>query len=410
MTTVLYEDAYDMEIITSDVDNLSINSHEEIIVVDEEQTTLDMKISLPDDIADLTMKQVDRLATKSAESHMVYPTGITAIDDWCEGGFSPGKLILLAAYPNFGKSACLQTFVRGMLDLSNDTIALCFSIDDTMADYYSRYLAGESKIPIWCVNQANNRQLHDTNHGTSYEQNYANGYNRFKSFTSRRMMVKGAMDVMSSDRTAPTALEAIEKIIKDTYIAVRTKCNMRPQLIVTVDSPRNIKVKEGNLASNPTALVEYIGSTVKSWLDLSVDINGESERIDPIILTTEHIKKLPREQKRPGMDDIKDSITLQYHADMVLMLWNDACYKARVLKTQEPSDMLFERTDLKDKRNKNRNAMDPVVELSLGKNKMGRMHYSGASATTLLYFYQDQSRMVEISDKTEFDSYACLMD
>lgn len=407
MTTVMY-DLGELECLPNNIDTLEIE--QSVATVSATQEELVLETCLPDEIVDETMLHVDTLANKAESNHMVYPTGITSIDDWCEGGFSPGKLILVASFPNMGKSAILTTLIRGLLDLNKDTIALCFSIDDTTSDFLSRYLAGEGSIPIWAVNQAGNRKAHDVNHGTDYDGGYNRGYNRFKSFTSKRLMVKGAMDIMSSEKNAPSPLDVIADTIKDVYTKVRTKSGTRPQLVITVDSPRNIKIKEGNLASNPTALVEYIGSSVKSWLDLSVTIDGVKERIDPIIITTEHIKKLPREQKRPGMDDIKDSITLQYHADMVLMLWNDACYRARVLKTQEPSDMLFERKDLRDKRNKNKNAMDPVVELSLSKNKMGRMQYSGAASTSFLYFYQDQSRMIEITDKAEFDTYACLID
>lgn len=367
-------------------------------------------LSLTDECVAATLRDLHALLSRSESSHAIYPTGIQSIDDWTSGGLQPGKLILLAAFPNFGKTAILQTITRGLMELNDDVIVMALSLDDTVGDYISRYLAGEGHLPIWAVQQGANRRAHDAARGTEYESRLSRAVTRFETFTAKRMLVRGKRDVTQYGKGALSTLELIEQLICETYISVRTRSGRRPQLVVTVDSPRNIKIKEGGLAANPTALVEYIGSSIKEMLDLSVDIDGARERIEPIIITTEHIKKLPKEQKRPGMDDIKDSITLQYHADLVMMLWNDACYRARVLKTQDPSDMVFARPDLPDKRNGGRPSLDPVVELTLAKNKMGRMQYSGASSTDLFKFYQDQSRMEEITERVEFDTYACYLE
>ena len=365
---------------------------------------------LPADRVSTTLQDLAGLMARSESTRSVYPTGIAQLDGWIDGGITPGNLIALCASPNFGKSAVLQSITRGMLDLNKDVIVMAYTIDDNVYNYLARYLAGEGHLPIWAVTQAQGRRRCDETNGTNYEACFQRGKQRFTEYTAQRLMLLGLQDIMLPGKGAPSPLDVIEEQIKTTYRAVRTSAGQRPQLVLTIDSPRNIKIKEGNLASNPTALTEYIGSTVKSWLDLTLEIDGQKERIEPIIFTTEHIKKLPKEQKRPGMDDIKDSVTLQYHADMVLMLWNDPCYRARILKTQEPSQMIFARRDIAYKSKSGRTIMDPVVELTLSKNKMGRMEYGGASATDLFRFYQDQSRVEEITDRIEFDTYACYLE
>ena len=365
---------------------------------------------LPERIRERSLEDLDNLITRSESDHAVYPTGFAALDEWTDGGISPGKLILLGALPNYGKTAVLQTLLRGMVDLNSDVIAMAFSLDDTVSDYLARYLAGEGRLPIWACQQATNRRGADRRLGTNYEERFERSCTRYRNYTSKRLMIKGKRDITLQGKNVEGPLEIIERNIQEVYNAVRTSSGRRPQLVITIDSPRNIKIKEGGLASNPTAMTEFIGSGIKEMLDSQVVIDGKTERIEPIIFTTEHIKKLPKDQVRPGADDIKDSITLQYHADLLLMLWNDACYRARVLKQDKVSEMTFDRPDLPDKRNNGRPSLDPIVELTLGKNKDGRMHYGGSTSTDLFKFYQDQSRVEEITDRAEFDLYAAMME
>jgi hypothetical protein len=148
-----------------------------------------------------------------------------------------------------------------------------------------------------------------------------------------------------------------------------------------------------------------IGKRIKEMIDTQV--NGV--RIDPIILVTEHLKKgiLGGNRTRPTMDDLKDSIGPQYDASLILSLWNDLAYHAQI--GGGDSDLYFERDDLPADPYTREPVKDPIVEVHILKNKLGRMNYNTGGAVSLYKLYQEHTRLAPITDSTEHERYAQLL-
>lgn len=316
----------------------------------------------------------------------VYPCGIKQLDRWIDGGFSPGSLTLLAARPNSGKTLALSKIVRGMLSERENVIIVACALDDTALTFNARWLAMESHLSIAKVRDNRKRTPEEHAHLLTVRETIAQTY-------LNRMVVLGASDIQSD-------ITRLEEALKAIYRDAAESSTMRPQLVVTLDSPRNLDWSSvPGLVGNPSAMTEHAGRRVKALLDLTVD--GQS--VEPIIFCTEHLKKLAKEVKRPGPDDIKDSIGPQYDGNLILMLWNDLAYSTTVLRQQ--SDLYFERTDLPPVNAYGDLRRDPVVELTIAKNKMGAMDYNAGMNTALFKMYQEQSRMDAVTDPEEYLRY-----
>jgi len=344
---------------------------------------------LPDDLFNTTIRDIDYIDARSREDLTFFKTGFGKIDKWCGGGFRPATQILLAARPNFGKSSILQSLLKNLIKLNENVIVLAISLDDTKSTFLSRWIAGDTECAISTVEDRATRNQ-------DQEERVQESYRKFKIDYARKMMVLDAADIQGK-------LDNIEAQMKHVFAKVCSVNDKKPQLVVTIDSPRNLNFSHvSGLSANPAASTEYVGRRIKEMLAMEV----EGVPVEPIILCTDHLKKLPPGIKRPGPDDIKDSIGPQYDANLILMLWNDLCYCKTVTRTD--SDMKFRRDDLLDPRT-GECPYDPVVEISLAKNKMGRMDYANGGGIALFKFYQEQSRMVPITSRDEYMSYANLI-
>ena len=355
-------------------------------------------VGLNDPFAQITRNCLDELIDQSNAENSVYATGLSHVDSWFSGGIPPGRLIFIAAAAGYGKTATITTILDNMIRIHDDVIVLACVIDDTQQEFISRWLAMKAQIPIDAIQQV---QLRSKNpqHMAAFE----SAVQEFNDVTSRRMLVLGADDVTQKSREEPTSIVQIADKIRELYLDIRTRTGKRPQIVMLVDSPRDIRCADSNIESNANALVNHISGGLKNMLTMHVDVDGKPEAIQPIIFATEHLRKLPREQKRPTLYDLKDNVELSYRANAVLMLWNDMVYRVQMRKNNERSPMLFERTDLIDPRT-GQNEWDAVVEITLSKSKVGRTHF-GTQATALFRFYQEQSRMEEITDPDEYLTY-----
>ena len=358
-------------------------------------------LELPDSLCNITLDSLEALVKQSNAHHAVYKTGIKQLDYLVSGGIPPGQLILLAAKAGFGKSSILVTALNSMIRMHDDVIVIACIIDDTPEAFIARWLAMMAKIPIDAVEQLSLRESK-----TEYMTKYSEAVGNFRENILKRLLVFGADDLRQISKNSPDPIENISEKIKETYSAVRTRSGRRPQIIVMIDSPRDLRVKSPGVSSNADA-IDFIGSGLKNMLTIHAHINGVSEPIRPIIWTTEHLRKLPRDQKRPTLEDLKDTIELSYRANLVLMLWNDMVYNVQMRKT-DVSPMMFERRDLTDPRT-GLPEKDAVIELTVCKSKVGRTHY-GASSTVLFKFYQEQSYAAEITDRNEFLTYIAQME
>lgn len=345
---------------------------------------------LPDELQQKSTEFLDYLEERSKEKTVVFKTGIKVLDNVISGGFSPATQVLLAARPNAGKSNLLQTIIRGLLehDIDDNVIVVSYSLDDAKTTFYHRMLAGMCHLPIEIIQQDHKRT--DEDRRIIYDM-----VTYFKETISRKLLVRDTTDIGAR-------IDRLGNDIADIFKKSYDYSGKKPQMIVTLDSARNLDMSyvEG-LAANPTAATEYASRRIKDMLSMQVD----GVMVEPIILMTEHLRKLPNGVKRPGADDIKDSIGVQYDSNLTLMLWNDLSYSRTV--TREESEMYFTYSEPRRDGGGTVTYMDPIVELSVDKNKMGRMNFS-ADSISLFKFYQNQSRMEQLTGD-EYRNYARLI-
>jgi hypothetical protein len=72
---------------------------------------------------------------------------------------------------------------------------------------------------------------------------------------------------------------------------------------------------------------------------------------------------------------------------------------------RQQSDLYFERTDLPPINAYGDYRRDPVVELTIAKNKMGAMDYNAGMNTAFFRMYQEQSRMDAVTNPEEYLRY-----
>lgn len=342
---------------------------------------------------ELPLKVERRKPTKKNKSCGFGMTTISiekdCVDDYYGFTIDGDQRFLLEDFTVTHNSAIIQQMCRGLLR-SPDTILISLALDDNVPTWWSRLLASVARIPIGHVMQSQKRTEDE-------DKKFTQTLELIKPFLSR-IMVLGASDIASS-------LEKAKEIIADVFTKVYESSGNRPQLIIPIDSPRNLDFSHiSGLASNPAAQTEYAGRRVKDLLDMVV--NGV--RVDPIVICTDHLKKMMLGSlHRPSADDLKDSIGPQYDGNLIMMLWNDLCFSKTV--SGKETFLFFKRDDLEKDLVSGDYPYDPIVELRLSKNKMGRMNYNLGSGVALFKFYQEQSRMEAIEDAEEYRKYASFI-
>lgn len=290
-------------------------------------------------------------------------------------------------------TAILYAMGSGLLQ-NRDVLLVSLNLDDAKRTFYGRFMASVAKLRISHVTNAQHRTQGE-------EVKYQAALQAMRNI-AHRLVVLGANDTQCR-------IDIIKQKLEDIFDRSSMTSGERPQLVILFDSPRNLSFTHvQGLTGNQNAMTEHSGRQVKALLDMHV--NGTP--VEPIIISTEHLKKLDKTIKRPGADDLKDSIGPQYDANMILMLWNDLCNSTTI--THDHTELYFNRdgncdSELPRDPLTGDYVRNPILELALSKNKMGPMDYNSGSGIALFKFYQEQSRVVPIDDPNEYTRYADLI-
>ena len=267
-------------------------------------------------------------------------------------GFDNG-LILLPAESNAGKSAIMMNIVEDMvMHKPNKLFGIYFSLDDSKHEIIPRVIAMREGINISTVAKPQRIQ-NMINNGVENSaeleielQKRQQGINNLKA-NSNKMMIVDSNKVKTLDEMKAY----IERVIN--YVkALDPEMNV----VVAIDSIKDIILDDHYNIKTTNEASDFIARAVKHW---TVEFNI-------LIFSSVHLRKL-NGNRRPTLDDLKDSNVLVYEASVIWLLFND------VSKNKQGAKLFYREEGVDEKL--------PVIEFDWAKNKK-----SSFKGRTFAYF------------------------
>lgn len=276
-------------------------------------------------------------------------------------GFDNG-LILLPAESNAGKSAVMMNILEDLvMNESNKLFGLYFSLDDSKHEIIPRLIAMREGIHISTVAKPQRVQnMIDNNVENADELSIEllkreQGINNLKSNANRMMIVDS-----SKVRTLDEMKAYIDKVVN--YVKAMDE---EMNVVVAIDSVKDIILDDHYGIKTTNEASDFIARAVKHW---TVELNL-------LIFSSVHLRKL-NGNRRPTLDDLKDSNVLVYEASVIWLLFNDVSKNKQAAK-------LFYREEGNDEKL-------PLIEIDWAKNKK-----SSFKGRTFCYFAPQMSRAAE---------------
>lgn len=288
-------------------------------------------------------------------------------------GVGPG-LYICAGPSNAGKSAIMMNMVYdACMHEENNLFGLYFSLDDSRNEIIPRVVAMDQSIPISVVGKparyrnyieavnANGTQESDMDKVIKFEEylmKRSEGLNKLKDNANRFKV---------EDSTRCTTLNQIENFIKNAIEYIKT-IDEEMNLIVAIDSINDIQLDPEYKSNSNNDRIDIVSKTVKHW---TVKYNL------PIFAST-HLRKL-NGNRRPTIDDLKESNTLVYEASVIWLVYNDVSANkqgAKIFYAEEVEGGVVEKK--------------PIIELDWAKNK--KSSYKGLS---FCFFSPEHSKATE---------------
>lgn len=328
--------------------NIENNNKENEVVFDFMEST----------ISDLD--RFDTLAWSKGDGYCFpkYPK-ITSYLEGLEEG-----LYLVCGESNTGKSALMMNLLYDLCMHSNNKLfGIYYSLDDTKFEIIPRIIAMDQSIPIGVgakpqryqnlIDQGDENAIMYMQYiearKTGLEKLRSNN-NHFKIEDSES--IKTAEDIF-------THMKQLQHYVK----SIDPEMN----IVVAIDALDDIRFANKHFGSTTDRHAE-IARTVKQWVvDLHVPIFG-----------SRHLSKL-RQNRRPNLDDLKDSNEYVYEASVVWLVHND------VSKNKQAANVYYSAEGTVEKL--------PVLEIDWAKNKK-----SSFKGRTYAYFIPEYSKATECND------------
>lgn len=270
-------------------------------------------------------------------------------------------LYLFAAESNVGKSAIMANIIWDACTcVENNLFGIYYSLDDSSHDIIPRVIAMDQLIPISVVAkpQRFKAMIESAAENSAY---YQECLNKRTAGLNRLRALNGTFKIM--DGTRIKSAEEMYDHMRLMQIHVKA-LNPKANIIVAIDSVDDVRFAD-RYFNNTTDRHAEIAKTIKEWaIELHIPIFG-----------SRHLSKL-KQNRRPVMDDMKDSNEYAYEASVVFMLYND------VSKNKQAAKIYTNEEGVEGK--------SPVIEIDWAKNK--KSSYKGR---TYCYFSPEFSKAVE---------------
>lgn len=321
----------------------------------------DEEIVQAEDFFTVMVEDLNEFEEKSWSKGNGYKTPkFPMISDKLEGLDS--GLYLLPAESNAGKSAMMMNIVEDLVMYQeNKLFGLYFSLDDSKHEIIPRLIAMREGIRIGTVAKPQRAQnMINENHEEAQLlidelAKREAGINNLKANSNRFMIV---------DSTKVKTLDEMKAYIERVYNYVKA-IDPEMNLVVAIDSIKDIRLDDHYNIKTTNEASDFIAREVKHW----------TVEFDMPIFSSVHLRKL-NGNRRPTLDDLKDSNVLVYEASVIWLLFNDVSKNKQGAK-------IFHRLE-------NQEEKLPIIEFDWAKNK--KSSYKGRS---FCYFAPEMSRAAE---------------
>lgn len=251
-------------------------------------------------------------------------------------------MFLFAAESNVGKSALMMSALYSACTCEeNKLCGLYVSLDDQEDDIFSRIIAMQQMIPI-SVAAKPTRWETAIAESPEKENVYRDWLNKREEGIKSLTDVSGRFVLVDSEE-----IKSGEKLLdymKKYQCYVRATKGEDWNIIVAIDSLSDIRFADQPKLQE-RALHDYIAKTVKDWTkELHIPIFGSV-----------HMRKL-NGNRRPTLDDLKESGEYVYESSVTFLLHND------VSKNQEAANVFYQGEDPEE-------GKQPIIEIHWAKNK-----------------------------------------
>ena len=270
-------------------------------------------------------------------------------------------LYLFAGESNSGKSA---TMMNLLFDIAthpeNNLFGIYYSLDDSKYEILPRIIAMDQSIPISVASKPQRYQnkVDNAEEGAVIYQDWLDrrkqGLQRLRDLKEQFKVVDG-----NTIKNAEQLHDHIRKV--EVYL---NAFDPDKKLIIAIDALNDIRFASKNYKPG-NELNTAIAQTVKDW----------SVEFDIPIFGSTHLRKL-NQNRRPVLDDLKESSEYVYEASMVWLVYND------VSKNKQSANIYYNEEGVEEKK--------PIIELDWAKNKK-----SSFKGRTYHYFTPEMSKLSE---------------
>jgi replicative DNA helicase len=283
-------------------------------------------------------------------------------------------MYLFAAESNVGKSAVMTNVQYDMCTCpENNLFGIYFSLDDSKFEIMPRIIAMDQLIPISVASKPQ-RYMTAIENGEENSALYADWLEKRKEGLIKLRELNKMFKITDSSKIK-TAEDMYEYMLRAKIFIKSIDANSN--ISVSIDSVNDIKFGE-KYFNNSVDKHSEIARTIKDWTtDLRVPIFGAC-----------HLRKI-NANRRPTLDDLKESIEYVYESSVVWLLYND------VSKNKQSANIYYNAEGIEGK--------SPIIEMDWAKNKK-----SSFKGNTYNYFSPQYSRIAEC-DKELMKRYDSLI-
>ena len=356
-----------------------INQYKEILNEDKQPKPVSISDLLGKEIETLELRDEDEEIVQAEDFFTVMVEDLNEFEEksWNKGngyktprfpmisdkleGLDSG-LYLLPAESNAGKSAMMMNIVEDLVMCEeNKLFGLYFSLDDSKHEIIPRLIAMREGIRIGTVAKPQRAQnMINENHEEAQLlidelAKREAGINNLKANSNKFMI---------TDSTKVKTLDEMKAYIERVYNYIKA-IDPEMNLVVAIDSIKDIRLDDHYNIKTTNEASDFIAREVKHW----------TVEFDMPIFSSVHLRKL-NGNRRPTLDDLKDSNVLVYEASVIWLLFND------VSKNKQGAKLFYREEGKEEKL--------PVIEFDWAKNKK-----SSFKGRTFNYFSPEMSRAVE---------------
>ena len=273
-------------------------------------------------------------------------------------------LYLVAGESNTGKSALMMNMVYDLCsNPDNKLFGIYYLLDDTKYDIIPRIVAMDQSIPIGVVAKPQRYQnmidAAEENSATyqMYLDKRKDGLEKLRTQNNCFKIEDGS--VIKSAEEMFQHMKQLQHYVK----AIDPEMN----IVVAIDAVDDIRFAGKHFGSTTDRHAE-IARTIKEW---STELHRPS-------FGSRHLSKL-RQNRRPTLDDLKDSNEYVYEASVVWLVHND------VSKNKQAAQIYYQPENSVEKL--------PVLEIDWAKNKK-----SSFKGRTYSYFIPNYSKATECKE------------